>query len=540
MDEPTRLSHWVLIETGGTQSYIFGSNRLRHVVGASQLVHEVGTEWVPEAVRQLGLPEADTVVMTASGKALLLVRDAATGRAVIRAVTGRALDEAPGLRVTGAVGPPFDPADSDAYEAARERTYDTHRLVRAKRADPLVGDRVFPWHLACRDSGRPATSFEAYGTGDEAEWAPASAGVRARSAARQRADGRLRERLGDRAGVVPPHLSELAHSGWTAVLHADGNGVGGLFRGFVDNVARAEGIEGRSAGGAGVPLATYTRYQRDVARELDEATWAAVVDAVHALPGTPAELEGRLLPIVVGGDDVTVACDAALAVPFVRVFAAAFLRHTASQPTLSALTRAATGHSGLTASAGIAVIKPHHPFAQAYALAEELTVSAKRVTVNGMTLTGFDVHVAHNSTLRPLAQLREYLHTDEGPPIARHGGPYLLDHPSDLPGSLRQHSLALFGEVSDYLGADGWLSGAQAHALREAANRSLGEYEHHLALIVGRAEDPGRAHELLSVRRDGRFGPFLRLFDAMHLRGLRLNYTGDSTMDTESTRNDAQ
>ncbi|KXK58952.1 hypothetical protein AWW66_26910 [Micromonospora rosaria] len=532
--EPGAGRHWVLIETGGNQAYIFGSNRLRHVVGASQLVHEVGTEWVRDAVTDAAL-SPDPVVMTASGKALLLVDSAAAGQAVIRAVTRRALTEAPGLRVTGVVGPGFDPTDDGAHEEARRDTYALHGRVRAARTDLVLRDRVFPWHRLCRDSGQPAAREEVYGSGEPA--VPASAGMLARSGARNRARRRLRDRLGDRlAAVIPTHLDELRHGGWVAVVHADGNGVGGLFRTFAAHVAAVEKTDR-------VSVATHARYQRAVATQLDDATWDAVRDAVGELiDERPDEnLTGRLLPIVVGGDDVTVACDAALAVPFVRSFAAAYARRTAAQPTLSAIARVATGHAGLTASAGIAVVKSHHPFATAYGLAEALTVSAKRFAPEGRTLAACDIHVAHTSTLRDLDQLRQYVRGDDGSPVARYAGPYLLDRAGDLPGELRHRGVDLLDEVDGWLGPDGWLSAAQAHALRDAADRSLAEYRHHLDLLLARAFDPRRARELLDVQpataatADGPAGgseagpagsdvagPFLRLFDALHLRGLRL------------------
>ncbi|MFV2088369.1 Cas10/Cmr2 second palm domain-containing protein [Micromonospora sp. LOL_021] len=523
--------HWVLIETGGNQRYIFGSNRLRHVVGASQLVHEVGTEWVPAAVGRLDDPDA-TVVMTASGKALLLVGSVDAGRAVIREVSCRALRDAPGLQVTGVVGPPFDAADPAAHEPARRETYELHAEVRAARRDPLLRDRVFPWHRLCRDSGQPADREEPYG---KDELVAASAGVLARSDARHRARSRLTEQLTDDLGdVVPANTDVLRQSGWAAVVHADGNGVGGLFRRFLDHVTAIEGT-------GPVDLATHLRYQRLVSAELETATWNAVRDAIAALREQRAgeELTGRLLPIVVGGDDVTLICDAALAVPFVRAFAEGFARHTAAQPTLSAIARQATarqatGHAGLTASAGIAVIKPHHPFGAAYELAEALTVSAKRFRPAG----AFDLHVAHAATLQDLTLLRE--HTEPaakcGPQAARYAGPYLLGAVEDLPVELRHRSVELLDEITSWLDRTGWMSTAQAHALREAADRSLAEYRHQVRLTVPRAPDPDRAGTLLDVQpptlgtdsgrqppTNGTAAPFLRLFDAMHLHGLRLD-----------------
>lgn len=540
--------HWALIETGGNQRYIFDSNRLRHVVGASQLVHEVGTRWVPEAVDGLGLPP-DTVVMTTSGKALLVVDSRPAGCAVIRAVTERALREAPGLQVTGVVGPAFDPSarrdDPTNYETARRDTYELHARVRASRPDPQLRDRVFPWHQLCRDSGQPAAREDRYGpdTGPEDPWQPASAGILARSAARHRAGLRMSDLLGDWSFMVPAHLDELRHSGWIAIIHADGNGVGALFRDFASHVARVHGDP--------VDSLVYCDYQHRVARELDEATQSAVVEAVSTLSGDHASLAGRFLPIVVGGDDVTVACDAALALPFVRGFAPAFARHTADQPTLSAIARAATGRDNLTASAGIAVVKSHHPFARAYELAEDLTTQAKRFTVSaGGKLAAFDFHVAHSSTLRDLENSREYLvparsAPSSAAPIARHAGPYLLAEPA--PAALAHRSVEFLDTILSWMTPEGWLSATQAHALRDAADRSLEEYRHQLQLVIRDAPDPtirSQAAALLDVQLDVQpvaglprpESPFLRLFDALHLRGLRLASSDQPDPVSEPTR----
>src|SRR5690606_27724730 len=265
----------------------------------------------------------------------------------------RALQDAPGLRVTGVVGPEFDPQAPMEHERARAETYQQMARVRAARPSLQVRDRVFPWHELCRYSGQPAAGRELYGGGEPP--VPTAAAMLARSQARHRAYERLRATLGDNlARVLPDHVEELHHSGWIAVVHADGNGVGGLFRRFLDHIAKAD-----DAPDVAVSLETHARYQGEVARDLDEATWEAVRDAVTTLyersRGTPADLpdpDDRLLPVVVGGDDVTVVCDAALAVPFVEAFAAAFSQRTATKPTLAKISKAATGHAGLTASAG--------------------------------------------------------------------------------------------------------------------------------------------------------------------------------------------
>jgi hypothetical protein len=233
------MRHWVLIETGANQAYIFDTNRLRHAAGASQLVRELGVTWIPAAARSRG---AD-IVLAVSGKALLLVNDPAAGRAVISNVSELALQKAPGLDVTGVVGPGFDPAiawrpaddTSPATKAHRPfthvealaSTYDVLDLVRAARPSQHLRDPLLPWFEVCRDSGLPAAGNE-----DHADGEHAAAPVLAKSAQRHNARDRMRDLLADVAHVLPANLDELRHDGWIAVIHADGNGVGHVFTDF--------------------------------------------------------------------------------------------------------------------------------------------------------------------------------------------------------------------------------------------------------------------------------------------------------------------
>lgn len=535
MDAHRPNQHWVLIETGGIQQYIFASNRLRHVVGASQLIDDSCRTWVDQAVRDLGLDPAPTVVMRASGKTMLLVDDAEVGRKVIRRVTARALREAPGLRITGAISGPFDRGDVAAYQRAFKNLHRRCAQARAERPDLRLRDRVMPWHRLCRDTGLPAARQELYGE-DEPAWA--SAGLLARSSVRRAAAKRLSERFGEHQHLLPRHLDTLLDDGWMAVIHADGNGVGGLFREFAEHVTAIEG--------GPVPLDTYVAWQREIAEQLDEATGLAFTEAIGVLTElfTKEHSENRLLPLVIGGDDVTVICAAELAIPFVRAFAAAFQKRTGEQPRLSQLAGEATGRTYLTASAGIAIVKQHHPLANAYQLAEDLVRSAKRCKTKEPSESGrqkdtsfaaFDFHIVNDSTRNSLSALR-----DSGPGNAegsRHAGPYALGAPDELPEELKSRSVKDLTQIVDWLASSDWLSSTQAHALRDAADRSLDEYRHLLGRVLGRANgDRSHAERLLSVPDDG--GGPLRLFDALALAGLRKPAPDRPAVETSNADSD--
>ncbi|MCF8501757.1 MAG: hypothetical protein K9H11_14915, partial [Rhodospirillum sp.] len=121
----------VLIETSGNQRFIFDTRKLRENVGASEAIHRATGQTVIHAARSLrgetgACPSAESwildpsanppiedaaapaeVIIAASGKALVLVRDPEVGRTLVATVTETAIRTTPGLAARGAVSAPF-------------------------------------------------------------------------------------------------------------------------------------------------------------------------------------------------------------------------------------------------------------------------------------------------------------------------------------------------------------------------------------------------------------------------------------------------
>lgn len=346
------LRYWVLAETSANQSFIFDTNRLRHAVGASQLIHESTTTWLDEAIRDY---DGVNVVQAVSGKALLLVDSPSSGRAIVRTLSQRALKDAPGMELTGAIGPGFDdavpavigtdreplntvPPGPAAEEAPNFLTALDHTLrevnaVRSTRPSMALRDLVMPWHELCPESGLPVAGSETYGSSARSAAEP----VLLRSRARERARNRLLMLLGDQMHeLVPENMEELAHDGWVAVVHADGNGVGTLFQNFPYLLAQALRTSELS-------LEDFSYYLNTVSRELEEATCGAFAAAVSAAAKVVREPRDTVLPLVIGGDDVTFACHAGIANVLVREFLEEFHQRTARQETLAELAGPLTG-----------------------------------------------------------------------------------------------------------------------------------------------------------------------------------------------------
>jgi hypothetical protein len=105
----------------------------------------------------------------------------------------------------------------------------------------------------------------------------------------------------------------------------------------------------------------------------------------RALAVFPQEEAGKnktiaaIVPLIIGGDDLTVVCDGHYALEFTRVFLQAFEQETEIHEGITPIAQQAFGVGRLSACAGVAVIKRHFPFSVAYGLAEQLIKSAKIV-----------------------------------------------------------------------------------------------------------------------------------------------------------------
>jgi GGDEF domain-containing protein len=448
--------HLVLIETSGNQDYIFASNRMRENVGASELTYRVGTEYVLRAVAEAGGPQLwqddappkklrealqdkgqnpalETgrhkieVVLAASGKGLVAVADEETGRAIVAAVTSQALREAPGLDVRGVVSRGFDLASRPMHDVVRE-VHQQLESLRARLPGPSQRFLRLPVVDQCVTSGLPASVWE-----KPASDQPLEACSRVSRSKRQMAENGLRRMRDATASVMARLDANLPYSAdkleremgceWLAVVHADGNGLGNVFLQFHKYVRPS------FEQGAAAHNRAYLDMLRRFSLALDECTEAAFCKALrhmHARRGRGRN-GGRhasrvlpILPLVLGGDDLTVLCDGQQAMAFTKRFLEAFASEARRSVIHKTLTQG--GDRGLTASAGIAIVKPHFPFFAAYELSAALLQSAKRAKPR----PAIDWHVVLDASSPDLERTRSRLRVDGGQTCLT-ARPYLVD-----------------------------------------------------------------------------------------------------------------
>ena len=328
----------VLLETSGNQPFIFATNKLKENVGASQLIYECGTRYVLEAVKKEDGPdlwdhdpgrlrknlldkknknppiESDhskiEVVVATSGKAILVVDSRKIGCQIISSVTARAIKDAPGVCLTGVVGEIEPSATKEAIDRALISLHRSRERDRGSLPGPDLRLLRLPVDESCRTSGLPAsavmeTSEEQRRT-DGREVACSFVTLRKREAA-DRAWNRMaglfrasrgRSRLYDSLSDVEAALKQKGDESWLGVIHADGNRFGELFENFSRSVTVDTGS---------TPFRSYIDQLRRFSIALEVAAEGAFRAALEKLAEN-SEARLPVLPLVIGGDDMTVVC----------------------------------------------------------------------------------------------------------------------------------------------------------------------------------------------------------------------------------------
>lgn len=449
----------VLIETASNQHYVFQSNRLRENLGASELLYRIGTQWVAEAASEVAgvaighEPEAlldpartqpieggdtsvEPIVLT-SGKAILLVRGRERAKALVAAVTARALREAPGAVVRGYVTP--QPVRLEDAGAAHRMVTELHRgieTVRHALPAPEARFQALPVVAVCQSTGLPAsvvsplvsTAGEGTATAPDRRHDDALSLVMhgKREVAKEIADNRRHWRVVAALGEMPlPRsltvLEQMAEVDRIAIVHADGNGLGQVFLKFDEYVSK----KGDNR--------TYLDEYRRFSLALEVCTVGAVTAAVRQLDPVKARDGKRMLPfvpIVLGGDDLTAIVDGRQSVPFTKNFLREFERLSGDDlgapfgKIVPKVAERAFRVRRLGAAAGVAVVPPHFPFHDAYDLADSLCRSAK-ATKGAIRRSGdssdapslpccsFDVHVLFESVGIDLDEVRGQLENED-------------------------------------------------------------------------------------------------------------------------------
>ena len=216
--------------------------------------------------------------------------------------------------------------------------------------------------------------------------------------------------------TTPPVLSSVG------VVHIDGNGVGAIMRdlgkAFKGVCCHLDSLEepayNHKDNPCNIDEGRFQWFIMEVNYRLDgvvkaavAAAWRDVEDYAHGRQAPP------VVPVLVGGDDLTVYVEGKFAIPFAEAYIRHYEELTEKDELLKqlAVVAGAKKPGPLTASAGVAIVGRNFPFHIAYDLAEELVSRGKKLGKKKDTVpcSTINFHVLRDATvLDPEDTLDEY------------------------------------------------------------------------------------------------------------------------------------
>lgn len=345
------------------QRYIFDSNRLVEIAGASQLIESLKT--LPEELMQ-ALGVTGDLVFAAAGNFQVSFEERADAELFSAHVPMALHSRIPGLSFAHTL-------------AADETGWEMLPVYLSAERNRMIATLPQPGPLVMRS---PRTAEAVIGIGRVRQQSEA---MDAASLAKVEAyeGGRILELERRLQALVQPlfetplrspcwasDIDKMVGEGeYLAVVHIDGNGMGQFLMKL--NAALRDLPHGDRV--------ALWRSVSDSIGKIGEAAFREAVLKAGLRPDNDGKLPGR--PVVMGGDDLTILLRAAQAPMFAAEFCRSFEK--IAKVELEALQRKESALAGissrLTASAGIAFVKPHHPFVSAYQLCESLCKLAKQI-----------------------------------------------------------------------------------------------------------------------------------------------------------------
>ena len=454
----------VMLQTNSNQPFIFSSPRLREQIGASFEITLL-SRWVKEEaeklLKQKPLPTSFWV-SDSSGKVIVRFRETDgnpknLAKQLIREVTLRALTDAPGLDVTGV----FIEASSNTVDADDLQELDRVFLEYSLNRRPAAARfPQFPFLERGSESALPASaslgalefsqeSLQAYNFDESSPLSLPSRVKRAfASTSRKQQVDDVKERLAKQGKelkqepqLYPTKLAAAFQDGEefenaknmlssVGVVHIDGNGVGAIMRdlGSAHSEAQEAGICISADEVHTEPNDALQAFIMVVNKRLDKAVKDAIALSWYDVQELTPDTVVPIVPVLVGGDDVTVYTDGRFAIPFAEAYIRHYEELTEKDELLKqlAVVAGAKKPGPLTASAGVAIVGRNFPFHIAYDLAEELVSRGKKLGKYPGTVpcSTINFHVLRDATvLDPDDTLDEYKGRTQRPFLIGHYAP---------------------------------------------------------------------------------------------------------------------
>lgn len=344
------------------QQFIFQTNKLNEIIGASELVEQICTKLF---IEQVGITFRDAnFIVSAAGIVKYVFDDEVKCQDLVRKFPMVVFSSAPGISFSQAVVKMKgdDPSPDELRELETRL-----KTQRNKVTPPLeVGLRIME---RSRRTGLPAIKYDGIEVIDK--------GTSLKIEAKTDGLGSLSYKLNDGIdGLIfkfPADIKKIASANnYIAIIHADGNNLGKAIRDLNENTDPSDTEDKKSS-----------ERNKGFSMAIEEATLAAAKTAVKETfkdiiaqsltENSKKDIVLPMRPVILGGDDFTLICNAQYALELTAIFLAEFEKEAAK----AFKKRNLLLTNSLTACAGIAYVKSNYPFHYGVKLAEDLCSFSK-------------------------------------------------------------------------------------------------------------------------------------------------------------------
>jgi len=336
----------------GIQGFIFETNKLQEIVGASDLIEWFCSEGFLARFSkdyEVQITKKD-IVRNAGGNIRIVFSCKEELEKMVKNFPKYIMEKAYGITLSQAV------VEFYSKNYLKQKDVLEHQLTKARNQATIPLDARFSLMKQTPRTGKPAFELKNKEYFDKGNW--------------QKKDNREESRVNILLGKLglkdifekfPLEMDKIANeNNKIAIIHADGNKMGLMLQ------QMNKGLKGESDEKI---QEIFKKFSEKITKSTNDAVKKAFEDTFNQEDKTI-----KFRPIVIGGDDVTVICDANKALDFTQAYLKAFENNTKKNFEEAGLSQYA---EKLTACAGISFCNKKFPFHYAYDLAEHLCSYAK-------------------------------------------------------------------------------------------------------------------------------------------------------------------